>query len=105
MRSSAATKLGAGTFQYAAPETFDDIFTAESDVYAFGVIFWEVLTGQRPWDGMGDKAILKAVCVKEDRPPLSAELAGAPSGKLLVRCWAQPCGHKLEEEESAEGAP
>ena len=111
VRSSAATKLGAGTFQYAAPETFDDIFTAQSDVYAFGVVFWEVLTAKLPWGGMGDKAILMAVCFKEERPPLPAELAGAPSGKLLARCWAQEPGGRptfakiAEMLESAKGVP
>ena len=35
---------------------------------------------------------MKAVCMKEERPPLSPELAAAPSGQMVTRCWAQDPG-------------
>ena len=42
------TNTGAATLAYKAPEAFDDEFSMESEVYAFAIIGWEVLTGQQP---------------------------------------------------------
>ncbi|MCD8179442.1 MAG: protein kinase [Tannerellaceae bacterium] len=35
---------------YMATETFSGLFTVQSDLYAVGVIFYQLLTGQLPWD-------------------------------------------------------
>ena len=32
------------------------------DVYAFGVVLWEMYTGQRPWAGMRQAQIVHTVC-------------------------------------------
>lgn len=41
----------AGTPAYMAPEMFDKNVSARSDVYALGVMMYELLTGQAPFDG------------------------------------------------------
>ncbi|GMH40763.1 hypothetical protein BSKO_08667 [Bryopsis sp. KO-2023] len=44
---------GAGTVAYMAPETFGGGPVDEKcDVYSFGIIMWECLTGHRPWQGV-----------------------------------------------------
>ena len=40
---------GAGTLAYRAPETFLGLYTKASEVYAFAVVLFELLTAQRPW--------------------------------------------------------
>ncbi|KXZ49430.1 hypothetical protein GPECTOR_21g656 [Gonium pectorale] len=43
-----------GTTPYMSPEAFDatnHTITDRADVYAFGVILWEMLAGRRPWVG------------------------------------------------------
>lgn len=33
------------------------------DVYAFGVVLWEMYTAQRPWAGMRQAQIVHTVCI------------------------------------------
>ncbi len=49
----------AGTLAWKAPETFDDRYSEHSDVFAFAVLCFEVLTRQIPWDGVGQPAIIE----------------------------------------------
>ena len=52
---TAMTAANLGTQQYSAPEVLDPPLNAvvhpSCDVYSFGVIFWEMVTGKRPWEG------------------------------------------------------
>ena len=51
---SRLTMTGAaiGTPAYMAPEQIDGAAAnARSDVYSLGIVAWEMLTGERPWDG------------------------------------------------------
>ncbi|MFQ6396911.1 protein kinase domain-containing protein [Nocardia sp. KC 131] len=74
--ASPVTKTGMvmGTAQYIAPEqAVGEDATAASDVYALGVVGYEVLAGQRPFSG--DGAITVAMKhVRETPPPMPADL-------------------------------
>ena len=92
-------KAGGGTTAYKAPETFDDTSTPASDVYSFGIVCWELLSGDRPWAGKSDVAILGAVCNRGERPPMPSAPPTSdtpPSvdvfamlSNLVQRCWLQ----------------
>ncbi|MEO0660651.1 MAG: serine/threonine-protein kinase, partial [Planctomycetota bacterium] len=74
-----------GTVGYMAPEQFDARLGAlgpASDVYALGVIGYELLTGRRPVNltGLGISAILKAV--GEADPPLASTADPALRGDV-----------------------
>ncbi|GAX74957.1 hypothetical protein CEUSTIGMA_g2403.t1 [Chlamydomonas eustigma] len=50
-------KIDAGTVAYMAPECFNSKLggvTTKSDVFSFGVILWEMLTRERPWNGLNE---------------------------------------------------
>lgn len=92
---------GGGTTAYKAPEVFNNKSTRASDVYAFAIVCWELLSGDRPWAGRSDGSILGSVFLHGERPPMpSAPPTSSgdtpPSldvfallSNMVVRCWQQ----------------
>ena len=67
-----------GTPDYVAPETAEGHGTdARSDLYSLGIVFYEILTGQRPFVGETPFATLKKHCTEPPTPP-SAIAPGVP---------------------------
>lgn len=76
-----------GTVQYMSPEQFDadphDI-DIRSDVYALGVVLYELLTDRAPYE-LGRKAIHEAArIVREEDPPRPSTIRAALRGDLEV---------------------
>ena len=76
-----------GTPAYMAPELLDsNTFTEETDVYAYGMIVFEVLTGENPWRGLNQMQIMMQVCIKKERPTIDVD-APADLVALMQRSW------------------
>jgi hypothetical protein len=59
-----------GTPDYVAPETAEGKGTdARSDLYALGVVFYEILTGKKPFVGDTPFATLRKHCTEPPTPP------------------------------------
>ena len=60
-----------GIIPYMAPEIFNGHkYTKESDIYSFGMIMWEFMTGRRPfWDRVHDAELIIEIC-DGLRPPI-----------------------------------
>ena len=39
-----------------------------ADVYAFGILLWEMCTGQKPWVGLKEQEIITKVVQNEKQP-------------------------------------
>ncbi len=77
-----------GTPAYMAPEQADGLpVDARADVFAFGAVLYELLSGRRPFQGASPMSVMAAVL--RDRPaPLSQVSPGIPSRleAIVMRC-------------------
>ena len=80
-----------GTFQYMAPEQLEgkeaDVRT---DIFAFGVVLYEMATGKPAFSGKS-KASLIAAILEQNPPPISSHQSMAPLAldHLVKRCLAK----------------
>ena len=74
-----------GTLQYMPPEQIEGREAdARSDIFAFGVVLYELISGKRPFTG-GSQASLMAAILKEDPPPLRELEPLTPSVERVIR--------------------
>ena len=50
-----------GTLRWSAPETLENRFGLASDVWSFAMLMYEVITGDLPFAGLNDQAMLNAL--------------------------------------------
>ena len=76
-----------GIIPYVAPEIFEgQKYTKASDIYSFGMIAWELMTGRKPfWDRNHDTDLIIEIC-DGLRPPI---VTNAPEDyvELMQKCW------------------
>src|SRR5205085_3404769 len=72
--SSTRTRSGVlkGKIAYMAPEQArsDTSLDARADVFAAGLILWEILAGKRMWEGMTELDVVARLVDPEPLPPL-----------------------------------
>lgn len=80
-----------GTFQYMAPEVLEGgEADSRSDIFAFGALLHEMVTGQRAFDGKTQASVVASI-LKEEPRPLSATSPSTPAAldRLVRRCLAK----------------
>ena len=106
LTSNKMTQTGfiVGTPHYMAPEYISgQPISTVSDIFSMGVVLYEVLTGQRPFDGDNTQALLFAV-IQHEPPPPSQLVAGLPPAldRIVQRAMAKaPGGRYATAQEMA----
>lgn len=78
---------------YTAPEflleTNRFIFkpTIEGDIYSLGIIFYEIFTENKPFNGLSLKELIKKVSVEKIRPKIQDNILNSKLVNLIRCCW------------------
>ena len=83
---SSSQHKGGGTPTHLPPEVIDGgTFTTAGDVYSLGIVVWECITSNDPFEGMKSVTISRTVVDKQRRPLLSA--TPAPGSVFSAEQW------------------
>jgi eukaryotic-like serine/threonine-protein kinase len=89
----ALTQQGAilGTFQYMAPEQLEgQEADARTDIFAFGAVLHEMLTGKRAFEGRSQASLISAIMSSQPAAVSSwQKLAPAALDHVIARCLAK----------------
>src|SRR5215831_14404114 len=80
-----------GTFQYMAPEQIEgQDADARTDIFAFGVVVYEMVTGRKAFAGKTSASLIGAI-LKDQPPPLSTVQPVTPAAldRTVRRCLAK----------------
>uniref|UniRef100_H0X204 Mitogen-activated protein kinase kinase kinase n=1 Tax=Otolemur garnettii TaxID=30611 RepID=H0X204_OTOGA len=79
----------AGTYAWMAPEVIkSSLFSKGSDIWSYGVLLWELLTGEVPYRGIDGLAVAYGVAVNKLTLPIPSTCP-EPFAKLMKECWEQ----------------
>jgi eukaryotic-like serine/threonine-protein kinase len=87
IESSSMTQAGTvlGTPAYMSPEQFmGQVVDARTDIYSSGVVLYQLLTGERPFDG-GMSAIMHKALNTEPVPPSQLSVTSPPAFDAVIR--------------------
>jgi len=92
-----------GTPMWMAPEIImGRKYSSSADVYAFGIILWEVLTRLEPYEDKEPMQIVVEVVNENLRPNLPGTFADSPLVPLMKDCWHENPEHRPSFEKILE---
>ena len=93
----------AGTLPYMAPEQLrGQPADARSDIWALGVVLYELVAGKRPFEGQTGFELSSAI-LSQSLPPLSSSVP-APLAGVIDKCLAKQPGERYQQGTEARAA-
>ncbi|RDX93364.1 Serine/threonine-protein kinase CTR1, partial [Mucuna pruriens] len=94
-----------GTLPWMAPELLNgssSLVSEKVDVFSFGIVMWELLTGEEPYADLHYGAIIGGIVNNTLRPPVPESCD--PEWRLLMeRCWSSEPSERPSFTEIANG--
>jgi eukaryotic-like serine/threonine-protein kinase len=86
-----------GTFQYMAPEQLEGHEAdARTDIFAFGALLHETVTGRKAFEGTSQASLLSAI-LKDHPPPVSSLASASPLvDRIVSRCLAKDADGRFQ---------
>ena len=98
-----------GTIAYMGPERFSEkpLVVLASDIWAFGMTLYELMTGDVLWEGMGGCVQLNGARIPTIEGPFSPELINLVTSCLAAETWNRPTATQINEIATAriQGKP
>ena len=102
-QSLTAPGMVAGTLAYMAPEQLrGQPADARSDIWALGVVLYEMATGKRPFQGQTGFELTSAI-LNQPLPPLPSSVP-APLAGVMERCLAKEPGERYQQSGEVQAA-
>ena len=106
-KDSLATEQGTivGTFQYMSPEQVEGKeLDGRSDIFSLGAVLYEMLTGQRAFEGKSQLSVASAILEKEPAPISSVKPMTPPALEHIVRrCLAKTLDDRWQSAHDLKG--
>lgn len=82
-------KKRSNAIQWMAPESLTrrPVYTEKSDIYSYGVILWEIMTGKRPYEGLTEENILDHI--RQGKREEIPQTIAAVYAEIIHRCWLE----------------
>jgi Tol biopolymer transport system component/tRNA A-37 threonylcarbamoyl transferase component Bud32 len=95
-----------GTPAYVSPEQVEGrVLDARSDIFSFGVLLYELLTGTRPFDGSTPMVLAAAVLRHTQRPVVElCPDAGGEIEQIVAKCLAKRPEDRFQQMAEAKAA-
>ncbi len=92
-----------GTIAYMGPERFSEkpMIVLASDIWAFGMTLYELMTGDVLWEGMGGCVQLNGARIPAISGKFSPELANLVTSCLAAETWNRPTATQINEYATA----
>jgi serine/threonine protein kinase len=99
-RAAVAMSMVGGTPIYMAPELYETSeYSIKVDVYAYGMVVYEVLTGLEPFAELPNRAAIERKVTRGERPAIPPGVLTQSVVDLIQACWAQdPDGRPTFDE-------
>ncbi|GMY11148.1 serine/threonine-protein kinase STY17 [Fagus crenata] len=91
-----------GTYRWMAPEVIEHkAYDHKADVFSFGIVLWELLTGELPYSHLTPLQAAVGVVQKGIRPTIPKNTYPRLT-ELLERCWQQDAAQRPDFSEITE---
>ena len=89
LTSTKTTVSNKGTTKWMAPEVFTDLqLSPTADIFAFGIVLWEMETCSEPYEGIRPEAVMYKIVTQDLRPTIPENCPKGLEG-LMQGCWSK----------------